>query len=74
MFGFISVCPPDESSNILTVFLKSKSSTPFRGFMLEAREMGRVDEGRPVGKFILLEPDKTQLLTCDGLPVSTNYI
>lgn len=42
--------------------------------MLEAREQGRVDESHPVGKFILLDPDNTQLLTCGGLSVSTRHI
>lgn len=74
MFGFFSVCPPDASSNTSTVFLRGKTSTDFIGFMLEAREQGRVDEGRPVGKFILLEPDNTQLLTCEGMSVSTYSI
>lgn len=37
--------------------------------MLEAREQDRVDEGTPVGKFILLDPDKTKLLTCEGFSV-----
>ncbi|XP_069378276.1 ferric-chelate reductase 1-like [Paralichthys olivaceus] len=34
--------------------------------MLEARERGMVDEGRPVGKFISLESYETQLMTCNG--------
>ncbi|XP_047199073.1 flocculation protein FLO11-like [Hippoglossus stenolepis] len=50
----------------ITVILKSKQSTQFRGFMLEARERGKVDEGVPVGKFIILEPSKTALMTCNG--------
>ncbi|XP_026200616.1 uncharacterized protein LOC113151954 isoform X2 [Anabas testudineus] len=50
----------------ITVFLSSKTDKTFKGFMLEAREQDRVDEGTPVGKFILLDPDKTKLLTCEG--------
>ena len=57
-----------------SVILKSKQSTTFQGFMLEARERGKVDEGVPVGKFIKLEPSQTQLLTCDGSAVSKYII
>ncbi|KAK2907792.1 hypothetical protein Q8A73_008865 [Channa argus] len=39
---------------------------PFKGFMLMARQQGRVDDSHPVGKFILLEPDKSKLLDCGG--------
>ncbi|XP_045905325.1 uncharacterized protein LOC123970940 isoform X3 [Micropterus dolomieu] len=51
----------------ITVFLKSKSSTQFRGFMLEARNKSMVDDGRPVGKFILLDARNSQLLTCGDI-------
>lgn len=37
--------------------------------MLEAREVA--DETRLTGRFVLLEPDKTQLLTCGVLKVSS---
>ncbi|XP_062250799.1 putative ferric-chelate reductase 1 [Platichthys flesus] len=55
----------------ITVILKSKSSTKFQGFMLEARERGTVDEGVPVGKFIILNPIHTQLMKCNGLENSS---
>ncbi|XP_071343754.1 uncharacterized protein [Trachinotus anak] len=51
----------------ITVFLRDKHNTRFRGFMLQARERGMVNEGRPVGKFILLDPSMTKLQTCNGL-------
>ncbi|XP_060934266.1 ferric-chelate reductase 1-like [Limanda limanda] len=50
----------------ITVILKSKHATGFQGFMLEARERGKVDEGVPVGKFIILEMSNTQLMKCYG--------
>ncbi|KAF1385785.1 hypothetical protein PFLUV_G00111380 [Perca fluviatilis] len=47
----------------ITVSLQSKQSTMFRGFMLEARQKGN----HLVGKFIMLEPENTRLLTCNNL-------
>lgn len=41
--------------------------------MLEARGIGTVNEGKPVGKFIVLESRTTRLLKCNGLAVS-NYV
>ncbi|XP_028443769.1 uncharacterized protein LOC114561845 [Perca flavescens] len=52
----------DQKGDTITVSLQSKQSTPFRGFMLDARQKGN----RAVGKFILLEPDNTRLLTCNN--------
>ncbi|XP_044054769.1 cell wall integrity and stress response component 3-like isoform X2 [Siniperca chuatsi] len=51
----------------IKVFLQSKESTEFRGFMLEARKKGMVDEGRPVGKFIVLDSETTRTLKCSHL-------
>ncbi|XP_026161189.1 putative ferric-chelate reductase 1 isoform X5 [Mastacembelus armatus] len=48
----------------ITVFLRGKSTT-FQGFILEARKNDMLQEGRPVGKFTLLDPAQTQLLTCN---------
>ncbi|XP_069006435.1 mucin-12-like [Embiotoca jacksoni] len=62
MVDYLPISKPGEP---ITVLLKSKQSTNFRGFLLEAREVE--DKGRPVGKFIMLEPDTTQLLTCGDL-------
>ncbi|GLD50261.1 uncharacterized protein AKAME5_002787100 [Lates japonicus] len=36
----------------------------FKGFLLEARETHALDEGPPVGKFIILDPGNSHLLTC----------
>ncbi|CAB1444499.1 unnamed protein product [Pleuronectes platessa] len=55
----------------ITVILKSKQSTQFKGFMLEARERGKVDEGVPVGQFIILNPANTKLMTCNQLEGSS---
>ncbi|XP_055363969.1 uncharacterized protein LOC114854066 isoform X2 [Betta splendens] len=54
----------------IRVTLRSKDSNTFMGFMLEAREQGRADEVPPVGRFILLDPENTQLLECEGSPGS----
>ncbi|XP_056234572.1 mucin-2-like [Seriola aureovittata] len=52
----------------ITVFLRSKSSTKFRGFLLEARDTGNLEGS--VGKFIILESSKTRFQSCNGLPDS----
>ncbi|KAL4000433.1 hypothetical protein ACER0C_008204 [Sarotherodon galilaeus] len=61
----VEYVPGSYPGEPVTVLLKSEESTYFRGFMLEAREVA--DETRLTGKFVLLEPDWTQLLTCGGL-------
>ncbi|KAL4000432.1 alpha-N-acetylgalactosaminide alpha-2,6-sialyltransferase (sialyltransferase 7B) [Sarotherodon galilaeus] len=61
----VEYVPGSYPGEPVTVLLKSEESTYFRGFMLEAREVA--DETRLTGKFVLLEPDRTQLLTCGGL-------
>lgn len=48
--------------DLITVTLRSKD-VPFTGFMLEARN--KVDH--IVGKFLMLDPGETRLLTCNGL-------
>ncbi|KAM7410058.1 hypothetical protein PAMA_001489 [Pampus argenteus] len=53
----------------ITVFLRRKQSTTFRGFMLEAREKDK-DNNLPVGRFILLDTNSAQLMTCNDLPNS----
>ncbi|XP_034386794.1 ferric-chelate reductase 1-like [Cyclopterus lumpus] len=57
--------PGNEGDNI-TVFLKSTSLTPFRGFMLEARETINGNEigNLTVGRFTTLESFPARLLTC----------
>ncbi|XP_051233867.1 uncharacterized protein LOC127350871 [Dicentrarchus labrax] len=54
---------PGNNGEPITVSLESNPGHKFSGFMLEARETQRVDEGPPVGRFISLQPD-TRLLTC----------
>ncbi|XP_034002230.1 uncharacterized protein LOC117495199 isoform X2 [Trematomus bernacchii] len=49
----------------ITVYLKSKQSNKFTGFMLEARITGTENV---VGKFIVLDSQETRLLSCNGLP------
>ncbi|XP_035767787.1 putative ferric-chelate reductase 1 [Neolamprologus brichardi] len=61
----VEYVPSSYPGEPVTVLLKSEESTYFRGFMLEAREVA--DETRLTGRFVLLEPDKTQLLTCGVL-------
>lgn len=63
---------PDESSNLCPVNLQSKTSAKFRGFMLEARVTGMVEESPPVGTFILLDTYATRLLTCGNQAVSNH--
>ncbi|XP_030288148.1 probable transcription-associated protein 1 isoform X2 [Sparus aurata] len=53
-----------KSGEPITVNLQSKTSAKFRGFMLEARVTGMVEESPPVGTFILLDTYATRLLTC----------
>ncbi|XP_067370462.1 putative ferric-chelate reductase 1 isoform X4 [Channa argus] len=59
-------CNPGRKGDPVTVSLISTAQEPFKGFMLMARQQGRVDDSHPVGKFILLEPDKSKLLDCGG--------
>ncbi|XP_035508604.1 uncharacterized protein LOC118321411 [Morone saxatilis] len=54
---------PGNKGEPITVSLESNPGHKFKGFMLEARETQRVDEGTPVGRFIQLQSD-TRLLTC----------
>lgn len=68
-FSFPQIFARINFWNNFQVLLKSEESTYFRGFMLEAREVA--DETRLTGRFVLLEPDKTQLLTCGVLEVSS---
>ena len=63
---------PDESSNLCPVILQNKTAAQFRGFMLEARVTGMVDESPPVGTFILLDASDIQLLTCGNQAVSNH--
>nr|XP_020462715.1 filamentous growth regulator 23-like [Monopterus albus] len=53
---------PVSRGEPITVFLKSKTSVAFRGFMLEAQK----NKDRPVGRFILLDTSFGQLLGCNG--------
>ncbi|KAM3619089.1 uncharacterized protein V6R79_002676 [Siganus canaliculatus] len=71
--SFVSQGPPQtapynltyvygQKGEPVTVTLQSKEpSTFFRGFMLEARQIGKED---PVGSFTLLDPSNTRILTC----------
>ncbi|KAK5870173.1 hypothetical protein PBY51_024829 [Eleginops maclovinus] len=59
---------PGQYGEPITVFLKSKQSNKFIGFMLEARKRGMENDGPPVGKFIVLEPTQTRLQSCNRLP------
>ncbi|XP_018522934.1 uncharacterized protein LOC108877399 [Lates calcarifer] len=52
-----------ENGEPSSVTLRGKPSK-FRGFLLEARETHALDEGPPVGKFIILNPGNSHLLTC----------
>ncbi|XP_039463273.1 uncharacterized protein LOC120436386 isoform X2 [Oreochromis aureus] len=61
----VEYVPGSYPGEPVTVLLKSEESTYFRGFMLEAREVA--DEKRLTGKFVLLDPEQTRLLTCGGL-------
>ncbi|XP_039462524.1 uncharacterized protein LOC120436147 isoform X1 [Oreochromis aureus] len=61
----VEYVPGSYPGEPVTVLLKSEESTYFRGFMLEAREVA--DEKRLTGKFVLLDPEQTCLLTCGGL-------
>ncbi|XP_075943896.1 uncharacterized protein LOC142946475 isoform X2 [Anarhichas minor] len=60
----LSCDKPENEGGPITVSLRStQTATQFRGFMVEARDTS----GRPVGKFILLDPSMTRLLFCNGL-------
>ncbi|CAK6955373.1 cell wall integrity and stress response component 3-like isoform X2 [Scomber scombrus] len=58
-------CERGENGEPITVILQSKDNTKFRGFMLEARAQDKVDDGSPVGKFILAD-SSVRLLECNG--------
>ncbi|XP_068563184.1 uncharacterized protein [Cebidichthys violaceus] len=57
-------CKPGNEGDPITVFLRSiqPDTIQFNGFMLEA--LG--SSGRPVGKFTVLDPSKSRLLSCNG--------
>ncbi|KAL1023278.1 hypothetical protein UPYG_G00038610 [Umbra pygmaea] len=62
-----SVKPEDgsfENGEMKTIVLQAETSTPFKGFLLEARES---QDGPPVGVFTLISPN-TRLLECNGYP------
>ncbi|XP_034079403.1 uncharacterized protein PB18E9.04c-like [Gymnodraco acuticeps] len=54
---------PAPHGQPITVYLKSKQSNKFTGFMLEARKTQDV-VGPAVGKFIMLDSRETRLLSC----------
>lgn len=54
------------------VYLKSKQSNKFTGFMLEARKTEDV-VGPAVGKFIVLDSHETRLLSCHSSPVRHHH-
>ncbi|KAI4828690.1 hypothetical protein KUCAC02_022769 [Chaenocephalus aceratus] len=58
---------PAPHGQPITVYLKSKQSNKFTGFMLEARKTEDV-VGPAVGKFIVLDSRATQLLSCHSSP------
>ncbi|KAK1897069.1 Ferric-chelate reductase 1 [Dissostichus eleginoides] len=59
---------PAPHGKPITVYLKSKQSNKFTGFMLEARMTGTEDVGPAVGKFIVLDSRETELLSCHSSP------
>ncbi|KAF3834874.1 hypothetical protein F7725_027432, partial [Dissostichus mawsoni] len=59
---------PAPHGQPITVYLKSKQSNKFTGFMLEARMTGTEDVGPAVGKFIVLDSRETVLLSCHSSP------
>uniref|UniRef100_A0A4W5RD07 Reelin domain-containing protein n=2 Tax=Hucho hucho TaxID=62062 RepID=A0A4W5RD07_9TELE len=60
---FCSSAAGDET----TVSLQADPATPFKGFLLEARES---QDGPAVGNFTLLTPTHSRLLQCDGNPAA----
>nr|XP_033937391.1 ferric-chelate reductase 1-like [Pseudochaenichthys georgianus] len=58
---------PAPHGHPITVYLKSKQSNKFTGFMLEARKTEDV-VGPAVGKFIVLDSRETRLLSCHSSP------
>ncbi|KAK5907549.1 hypothetical protein CesoFtcFv8_005383 [Champsocephalus esox] len=58
---------PAPHGQPITVYLKSKQSNKFTGFMLEARKTEDV-VGPAVGKFIVLDSRETRLLSCHSSP------
>ncbi|KAK2835619.1 hypothetical protein Q5P01_016103 [Channa striata] len=63
--SFQVICNHGQKAEPVTVSLISTGPNRFKGFMLEARTRG-VDESQPVGKFIILQPDRSKVLTCGG--------
>ncbi|KAJ4943226.1 hypothetical protein JOQ06_005731 [Pogonophryne albipinna] len=64
---------PAPHGQPITVYLKSKQSNKFTGFMLEARKTEDV-VGPAVGKFIVLDSRETRLLSCHSSPPQDNAV
>lgn len=52
----------------LSMGITSEGKHYFKGFLIEARNVGNLNE--KVGSFKLINPGISQLLTCDGKEVS----
>ena len=67
--GITNADKPSQLPPPSVTLLASDSSSPFKGFLLEARDAAAPNSTVALGSFSLLQPGVSQLLGCGGRQV-----